>query len=305
MKVEHLRWFAWRPVWESWLPLLFALLIIGGIGLGGRRLSLAELQALFWLEAALCVLLPSLYIWWLKRCPPEFLGITEQNWPQALGAGLVLGLLLGAAQVYYGVFARHELLIPELNLELVVLTLALLLVVAGEELLFRAWFQRLCEPAWGVVPTFFLASLAYTALLMVFWGSAPASLAILYLPAGHVPGLPFLTNLGVVFCVAMALNVLYRVTHSLWTSILANALGRLALLFVWPYQTLVTVSPALMAAVVGALWAVIIIFLMRWRANTVLPPAPAPIPPAPPRPSVPAPQRSSTTAKRSKGGKRR
>lgn len=305
MKGDHLRWFAWRPVWESWFPPLFALLIIGGIGLGDRQLSLAELQALFWLEAVLCILLPCLHAWWIKHRPPEFLGITEQNWPQALGAGLVLGLLLGAAQVYYGVFARHELFIPELNPALVVMTLALLLVVVGEELLFRAWFQRLCEPAWGVVPTFFLASLAYTALLMVFWGNAPASLPILYLPAGHVSGLPFFTNLGVVFCVAMALNVLYRVTHSLWTSILANALSRLALLFVWPYQALVTVPPALMAAAVGTLWAVTIIFLMRWRANTVAPPAPVPAPPAPSKPTAPAPHRPSTVGKRSKGGKRR
>jgi membrane protease YdiL (CAAX protease family) len=304
MKGEHLRWFAWQPIWEAWFPLLFALLVIGGIWLGGRRLALAEVQALFWLIAALCILLPGLHTWWIKRRPPDFLGITEQNWPQALGAGLVLGILLGAAQVYYGLFARHELFIPALNLELVVITLAVLLVAAGEEMLFRAWFQRLCEPAWGLVPTFFLASLAYAALLLVFWGSQLMPLPILYLPAGHVPGLPFFTNLGLVFCAALMLNVLYRVTHSLWTSVLANVLSRLALLFVWPYQTLVVVPPALMAAVVGALWALAIIFLMRWRASFAPPPAPTPAPAPPPPKPMPSPRRPTAT-QRPRGGKRK
>jgi len=299
MNQARIHWFCWHPRWNILGPLLTALALAGGLYIVASRLNLGETQALFWLEAALFFAIPGTYAWLIAKITPETWGLTERNWPQSLGVGLILGLLLGAAQIYYGMMGRQYLEIPPLSMPTFTLALALSMAAVGEEMLFRAWFQHTWEPAFGLIPAITIPSLAYAGLFAAFALTDLDPLPAPYLPAGYVPGLHFSVNLALVFSVAFVFNIVYRLIGSLWASIGANFLGRLAILFVWPYQQLFHVSPFLMLTVISILWAFVLLFLFRW--HQAFKPAVKPVPPRVVHIIQPSPHKPSGGTYKGKG----
>ena len=263
MEKERTPWIRWHPQWHVLWPLSTFVL---GSAITYSVIHLAinpEGNILMWVMDTLYLLIACYYVLFVRRRDYETLGITERNWPQAMGVGAVLGLLLGAMQLFRYVTAGYALTAPRLELRLVAFTVPLMLIVAGEEVLFRGWFQSALEPAFGLLPSLLVSSAAYTVLPLAFVGSSAALHPATQSPIGELTNL--VTDLPILFMVALFFNVVYRITGSLWSSGLASFLGRFSLAFVALPKEPGTVSPTLLLAVALALCLVVILYTRRWQ----------------------------------------
>jgi len=267
MDNKRILWVAWQPHWHAAWPLvIFAGGAAGAFGLA-RLAGLLASDVILWLADSSYLLIAAYYILRVRRQPLTSLGATERNWPQAMGVGAVLGLLLGSIALARDLLAGGRLTIPPLDLNMVALVIPLLLVIAAEEIFFRGWFWASLEPAVGVLPALLIASLAYSLWPLAFAGETLAGHSFLYTPIGPLTMLG--RDLPIVFIVALFLNAIYRMTGSLWASGLANFLGRFALAFTLRPAESGLSSPPLFLAVSLALWAVVILYTRRWARSAI------------------------------------
>ena len=262
---KQIVWITWSPRWPIAWPLLTFLVGFGALYAGTRFVGETIAQVLHWSVSTFFILIPSYFVLGLRRRGLETLGVTEKLWPQALGAGGVLGSLLGLAQLSRTVSTGHLLMVPSLGIYLAAIVVPLALIVAGEELLFRGWFQTALEPAIGFLPTLIVASLAYAIWPLALYSAGQIDRPVPFLPAGYMP--PPSQGLLVLFFVALCLNIIYRLTGNLWSSGIANFLARFALLFAWAPADLIGSAPALTLAVALTLWAVVILSIRRWTQS--------------------------------------
>ena len=261
-------WFAWLPRWPALWPIVVFLSGFGALFAGIYLLGEDSIWVWLSVLATLYVLLAGFHMLIAGRPVTRALGITDESWPQAIGVGAILGLLLGSAQIYRHISAGEMLTIPTLNLNLLAVFMSVTLIVAGDEVLFRGWFAAVLEPAFGFVPTLLVSSLAYALLPLALGAIGKATEATPYLPAGYMP--PISSGILLLFVVAVFLFGIFRLTGSLWASGTANFIARFALIFAWPQTKLNGDISALTLAIALALWTVAVLGLRRWitQANT-------------------------------------
>ena len=197
-------WFAWLPRWPTLFPMVVFLAGFGAIFAGIHFLGDESIWVWLLLLATLYVVLAGLHMLIAGWPVTRTLGITDESWPQAIGVGAVLGLLLGGAQLYRHISAGDLLTVPKLNLSLLTMFVSITLIVAGDEVLFRGWFAAVLEPAFGFVPTLLVSSVSYAMLPLTLWaiGKGLAGHALhagrLYAPH-HVGNRPAIRRGGVPF----------------------------------------------------------------------------------------------------------
>jgi membrane protease YdiL (CAAX protease family) len=262
MKPQPIIWFAWRPQWWAGLPVLISLLG-AGVAYGASRVALVfGPNIVLWVLLTLLALVTCYVVILTRRQGLEALGVTERNWPQAIGVGAVLGVMLGALFGFRALAAGDVLVTPPLDMRLLALALSLALMVACEEVFFRGWLQSSVEQWLGVVPAVILSSAAYTGFFLAFIAGAEALRAVIRTPAGHLLTLP--QDAIVLLLVALFFGLVFRVTGNLLASGAASFLSRFALTFVFGTAELASASPALMLAVLLALGAVLTLYVWRW-----------------------------------------
>ena len=262
MNKEGTVWFCWKPRLDALWPALTYLAGLGFLFASTRWFGETAAIVQLWMLSTLYLLLAGFHVLAVRRRGLPALGITDQNWPAAFGVGAVLGIMLGVAQLYRLVTAGQHLAAPMLDLPLLSVVLPLLLVVAGDEVLFRGWFRSELEPAFGLAPSLLISALAYALLPLALGRAAHAAVPLPWLPAGYMP--PPLSGMLVLFLVALFLSGIYRLTGSLWSSAAANLIARFALLFAWAPTALAGSAPALTLATAAVLWIVAIAGIRRW-----------------------------------------
>jgi membrane protease YdiL (CAAX protease family) len=262
MEKERVVWFRWQPT--PTMCWLVASLLAGGVALWGlaRLLGGATIGILILALNAFFALAASYFTISRRGRSLETIGVTERNWPQAMGVGAVLGLLLGATQLFRDLGAGGALVTPRIGPELAAFTFSLTLIVAGEEILFRGWLQSCLESALGVAPAVVVSAFAYTLFPIAFLAGDATWYGGVQTPLGFI-GTPAI-DLPILFVVALFLSVICRFTGSLWSSGSANFVGRFALAFVAMPQQPAPIAPGLSMAVTLALWALVALTMRGW-----------------------------------------
>ncbi len=258
---ERAAWIAWNPQRPmAWLCLVFGGSLVA-VFLLLRLAPVLQPNLVVWAAATGYLLIVSYYVQRVRRRSLETVGVTERNWPQAMGLGLVLGLLMGGIAIFRSMLAGGQLSIPQLDWGLLAFAIPLALVVAGEEVFFRGWCQDCLEPSLGVLPAVLIAALAYAVWPIAFLlpGSAADSvqtpIGLVVLSGG---------DLLILFAVALFLNLAFRITSSLWASGLANFISRFALVFVASPTDFNAGTPLLVLVVSLSLWAVVLLYNRHW-----------------------------------------
>jgi membrane protease YdiL (CAAX protease family) len=202
------------------IVLLLYVGVVTGLYLAFQVFTVERTLGLFLCYAAgliLGVVGPVIYTVWMRRRPLADLGLTKQNWRQAVGLGLVLGVVQFFLTLY-----GYDLPAP---VDWVPLLTMALMVGLFEAIFFRGFIQTRLSASFGPVPGVFAAAALY-ALYHVGYGMGAREMVFLF-ALGLVYGIAYacVNNVLVLWPVLIPIGSFYNNLQSgsielPWTSIL-------------------------------------------------------------------------------------